>query len=73
MSKIPGYKRWGMKKAVFACPDTRNYPLTDASHVRNAASRYRQKRTIKCAGGLKRICKAMRRFGIGKSKVCRVR
>jgi hypothetical protein len=73
MVKIPYRKYRKMPKSVFACPDTRNYPLIDASHVRNAASRYRQKKTAKCIGGLKRICAAEKKFGIGKSKVCKVR
>jgi hypothetical protein len=62
-------KRQRLRTSSFACPLQRKYPINDAAHVRNALARYRQKRTLKCPGGLYRICHAAHRHGIN-SPVC---
>jgi Family of unknown function (DUF6582) len=54
----------------FACPDQRKYPLNSKKRVRNALSRYDQKKTVKCTGGKERICRAAKEYGI-KARSCR--
>ena len=54
------------RKHQLACPRLLLYPLRTRVEVRNAASRYAQRRTRKCKGGLGRIRRAEKRLGIGK-------
>ena len=70
MAKLSYSKRKRLPSSAFACPEQRKYPLTDAAHVRNAASRMAQARTTTCGTkGWKRICKAAMKFGI-ESETC---
>jgi len=62
--KLPYFARKDIPASQFACPDQRKYPVYDAAHVRNALARYRQRRTMKCRGGITRICRAAHRHGI---------
>lgn len=51
-----------------ACPSSGKYPVDTYEHTKAALSRYSQRRTSKCAGGLKRICKAAKSHGIKSAK-----
>jgi hypothetical protein len=55
-----------------ACPDQLKYPLDTKKRIRNALSRYSQRRTTKCSGGLERICRVAKSAGI-KSAKCKRR
>lgn len=51
------------EKGQMGCPRTLNYMLDTEKHVRAAASRYPQEKTVKCQGFWDRWCKAARRIG----------
>ncbi|NMM98121.1 DUF6582 domain-containing protein [Bifidobacterium olomucense] len=42
MAKLTAKKRKRLKSSTFALPGERKYPLTDASHARNALARVAQ-------------------------------
>lgn len=71
MGELSEKKRDKLPDSAFAFPKERKEPLTDASHVRNAAARFNQvedvsrseKRTAK-----KRIEKAAHKYGVHLSK-----
>lgn len=52
------------EEGKMACPKTLNYPLDTEKHVINAMVRYNQEHTVKCKGGMKRICKAYKEHGL---------
>ena len=58
---------------MLACPSFLGYPLNNAAHVRAAAGRYAQKGTRKCKGGLGRIRRAEKKFGIDHRQAREVR
>jgi Family of unknown function (DUF6582) len=71
MGEINEKKRDKLPDSAFAFPKERKEPLTDASHVRNAAARFNQ---VKGVGkseretAKKRIEKAAKKFGVELSK-----
>lgn len=52
------------EKGQMACPGILAYPLDTKARVKNAMARYAQSQTRKCKGGIGRICKAYRKFGL---------
>lgn len=50
------------RKGLMACPKTLNYMLDSEAHVKAAMSRYSQGQTVKCKGGMKKICSRYRHF-----------
>ena len=60
------YRRQGLKLKDFACviDDVAKYPLRPKKRVLNAMARYQQPQTRTCKGGLKKICKAYRKYGL---------
>ena len=71
MGELSSEKRKELPDSAFAFPEERKAPLTDASHVRNAAARFDQVEGVsreekeKAKG---RIKKAARKFGVELSK-----
>ena len=60
-------QRTALPDSAFACPEQRAFPIYDYAHASNAHARWDNPNTrpaTKCAGGLRRICEAERRFGI---------
>lgn len=68
------YRREGLTLRNFACPRVKEddrvvakYPLKSDTktktkrRVKNAMARYKQPHTVKCRGGMKKICSAYRR------------
>ena len=68
---VTAAQRARLSPSEFACPATRNYPIPRDGGVvsnwkaviRNAHGRWHQKATIKCAGGHRKILKALCRIG----------
>jgi hypothetical protein len=66
------YRRVGkyhLKSSQYACPPTKsnpkaNYPLNSRKRAVNAHARYNQRKTRKCKGGLAKIKRAERKFGV---------
>lgn len=64
MVRIGSLARSRLPASDFACPVTRNYIVSDPSHVASAKTYYRRSNTIKCAEGKSRICARARGFGM---------
>lgn len=70
--KIPKkYRDRGYTLKDFACPRIRedgrvvaHYPVATKKTTKNAMARYRQPQTVKCLGGMRRICRAYREHGL---------
>lgn len=65
------YRREGLTKKDFACiisdpvhGRVAKYPLKPKKRILNAMARYAQPKTDKCAGGLRKICKAYEKHGL---------
>ena len=60
------YRRAGLKLKDFACiiDDVAKYPLRPKKRALNAMARYHQTATATCKGGLKKICKAYKKYGL---------
>ena len=71
MGEIDTEKRDELPDSAFAFPRQRKEPLTDASHVRNAAARFNQVKGVSQADRREartRIERAARKFGVDLSK-----
>ena len=71
MGELSEKKRDKLPNSSFAFPKERKEPLTDASHVRNAAARFNQVEGVSKAErqtAKKRIEKAAKKFGVHLSK-----
>jgi hypothetical protein len=71
MANLSEKKRDDLPDSAFAFPRQRKEPLTDASHVRNAAARYDQVEGVSDEDrreAKRRIEEAARRFGVELSK-----
>lgn len=68
MATLPTKKRNALPDNAFALPETRQFPIHDAAHVRNAAARLEQQKDAlgpaKYAAAKRAIVKAAKRFGI---------
>lgn len=70
MAVLPTKKRNALPGGKFALPDTRQYPINDAAHVRNAAARLEQMHKAgkisapKYARAKRAIARAAKKFGI---------
>ena len=67
MVLIPAkYRREGLKLKDFACviDDVAKYPLRPKKRALNAMARYSQPQTSKCKKGMKKICKAYKKYGL---------
>lgn len=67
MSKLSADDRNELKKGTFAFPDERKEPLENASHVRNAVSRFNQVEGVSDAdrdAAWKRIKAAARKYDV---------
>lgn len=67
MSNLSSDDRNDLKKGAFAFPDERKEPLENASHVRNAISRFNQVKDVSDAqrdAAWKRIKAAAKRFDV---------
>lgn len=67
MSKLSANDRNELKKGTFAFPDERKEPLENASHVRNAVSRFNQVEGVSDAdrdAAWKRIKAAARKYDV---------
>jgi hypothetical protein len=67
MSKVDSDDRNDLKKGAFAFPDERKEPLENASHVRNAISRFNQVKDVSDAerdAAWKRIKAAAKKFDV---------
>lgn len=67
MARLRSARRRKLPSTRFALPKQRKLPLTDASHVRNAAARLNQVKGVSSsakAGARRRLAAAYRRFGI---------
>lgn len=70
MAEISTKKRNALPGGKFALPETRQYPINDAAHVRNAAARLEQMRkagkisSAKYAKARAAIARAAKRFGV---------
>lgn len=51
-------------KGQLACPKTLNYALDTPEHTTAAMAYYNRPDTIKCKGGMRRICKAYKKHGL---------
>lgn len=71
MGEISEKKRDNLPDSAFAFPKERKEPLTDASHVRNAAARFNQVEGVSKADkeeAKRRIERAAKKFGVELSK-----
>jgi hypothetical protein len=71
MARLSTEKQGKLPDSAFAFPKERKEPLTDASHVRNAAARFNQVEGVSPAEreqAKKRIERAARKFGVELSK-----
>ncbi len=71
MATIDTKKRNALPDSAFALPATRQFPIHDAAHVRNAAARLEQQKTAlgpaKYEEAKRAIVKAAKRFGVSTS------
>jgi hypothetical protein len=71
MATLPTKKRNALPDTAFALPETRQFPIHDAAHVRNAAARLEQQKSAlgpeKYAAAKRAIVRAAKRFGISTS------
>ena len=71
MATLPTKKRNALPDTAFALPETRQFPIHDAAHVRNAAARLEQQKSAlgpeKYAAAKRAIVKAAKRFGVNTS------
>lgn len=73
------YRRAKLKPKDFACiiDGAAKYPLKPKKRALNAMARYHQTATATCKGGLKKICKAYKRYGLTHTDAyrqkCRIR
>jgi hypothetical protein len=60
------YRRAKLKLKDFACiiDGVAKYPLKPKKRALNAMARYHQTATATCKGGLKKICKAYKKYGL---------
>jgi hypothetical protein len=60
------YRRAKLKLKDFACviDGVATYPLKPKKRALNAMARYHQTATATCKGGLKKICKAYKKYGL---------
>ncbi len=65
-AKLNTEQRKNLPANDFACPATRQLPIHDAAHVRNAMARFNQTDFSKCdkAAAKARIMRAAKQFGI---------
>jgi hypothetical protein len=71
MANLSEKKRDDLPDSAFAFPKQRKEPLTDASHVRNAAARFNQVEGVSAEDrreAKRRIEKAAKKFGVELSK-----
>lgn len=71
MAERSSKKRDELPDSAFAFPRQRKEPLTDASHVRNAAARFNQVQGVSDADreeAKRRIERAAKKFGVDLSK-----
>jgi len=71
MGELSEKKKDELPDSAFAFPKERKEPLTDASHVRNAAARFNQVKGVSQSErdeARKRIEKAAAKFGVELSK-----
>ena len=57
------------RQGRMGCPLELKYPLDTRAHLKNAISRYDQRRTQKCKGFWNRVCRNASRLGVATPKV----